>query len=53
MRFVRNFVEIAFNRTKTILPLYACPSCIRFGKKLSLNKVKICYDVIRKYRLKL
>ena len=52
MRFVRNFVEITFNRTKTILELYACPSCIKFRKKLSLNKVKMYYDVIRKHRLK-
>ena len=52
MRFVRNFVEITFNRTKTILALYACPSCIKFKKNLSLNKVKMYYHVIRKYRLK-
>ena len=52
MRFVRNFVEITFNQTKTILALYACPSCIKFRKKLSLNKVKMYYDVIRKYCLK-
>ena len=52
MRFVRNFVEITFNRTKTILALYACPTCIKFRKKLSLNKVKMYYDVIRKHYLK-
>ena len=52
MRFVRNFVEITFNQTKTILALYACPSCIKFRKKLILNMVKIYYDLIRKYRLK-
>ena len=52
MRFVRNFVEITFNRTKTILELYACPSCIKFRKKLILNMIKIYYDVIRKHRLK-
>ena len=54
MRFVRNLVEIliTFNQTKTISALYRCPSCLRFRKKFSLNKVKMYYDVIRKYRLK-
>ena len=43
------FVKKTFNRTKTILALYACFSCIKFRKKLSLYKVKLYYDVTRKY----
>ena len=37
---------------KTVLALYAYPSRIKFRKKSSIKKVKIYYDVIKKYCLK-